>query len=83
VKGGKNKTAKHGGDLGAVPDVIRSLDDVLFLLDYIRGEIISLENSVVRSRALIALAGEYHSVIQASELEVRINELERKVFGVR
>ena len=83
MKGGKNKTAKHGGDLGAVPDVIRSLDDVLFLLDYIRGEIISLENSVVRSRALIALAGEYHSVIQASELEVRINELERKVFGVR
>ena len=83
MKGGKNKTAKHGGDLAAVPNEIRSLGQVLNLLDYIRGEVVSQDNSIARARALIALAGEYHSVIQASELEVRINELERKVFGVR
>lgn len=75
-RGGLNRQTAHGGDAGNVPARIRSLTDVLELLDYSRAEIMALENGVNRGRLLLALAAEYRQSIQVGEMEARIAALE-------
>jgi hypothetical protein len=77
--GGFVTRARHGSDASALPGRIRSLDDVLLILDYTLQELLSVENSIVRARALIALAGEYRAAITDSELVDRLAALEAVV----
>lgn len=81
MRGGLNRRGGHGGDLASVPAEIRSLSAVLSLLDYVRGELVSMDNGIARARALISLAAQYSATITAGELESRIAALEAQVFG--
>ena len=80
-RGGLARHAKHGGNPALVPGTIRDLPGVLALLDYTKAEIFELDNGIPRARALIALAGEYTNAIKIGELETRLSELERLVYG--
>jgi hypothetical protein len=77
--GGYATRSKHGGDSGSLPAKVRSLEDVLSLLDYTLAELAAQDNSLARSRALIALAGEYRQAIVTGEFEVRISTLEERI----
>jgi len=56
---------------------VRSLADVLLVLDYVLQETIELENGINRSRALTSLAEAYIRALEVSALEARINVLEK------
>src|SRR5574341_33272 len=75
--GGLHRRVNHGwGDISALPKQIRTLTDVLALLDYVLAEAIPLENSIARTRALIALAAEFTNAIRGGDIEARLQALE-------
>jgi hypothetical protein len=74
-KGGYNRRAATSGDYTG-PRQVRTLQDVLQVLDYVLAESLLLENSIARARVLTALAAEYSSAIRTGELEARIEQLE-------
>ena len=75
-RGGLNRRTKHGGDPDAVPREVRSLDDVLNVLDYALAETLALDNGIQRGRLLVALCSAYVDTLKTSELELRIETLE-------
>lgn len=79
-RGGMRLRPGHGGDLEGIPGKVRTLADVLGVLDYTLAEILILENSLARGRVLIALAAGFVDAIQAGEFEARLAALEEKVF---
>lgn len=81
--GGLRRSTKHGGNSGKVPAAIRTLSDVLSLLDYAKDECLALENGTQRGRLLIALAAAYTETITAGELEQRVSELEARYGELR
>lgn len=75
--GGYNRKAPHGGgDPGAVPGQVRTLADVLAVLDYALRETLALENSIARGRLLVSIAAEFTNAIKTGELETRMQALE-------
>lgn len=74
--GGLRRRAKHGGDPAGVPAQVRTLADVLEVLDYVLAEALALENGVQRGRLLVAICGEYTNAIMTGEMEARILALE-------
>ena len=74
--GGLRRRAGHGGDLAGLPSQVRTMGDVLAVLDYALGEITYLENSVSRARALVSLASAYTDAIKTGEFEQRLQALE-------
>jgi hypothetical protein len=74
-KGGKNRAAAHSGPYSG-PREIRSLADVLRVLDYALAETLLLANGIQRGRLLVAIAGEYTKALQVADLETRIIALE-------
>jgi hypothetical protein len=75
--GGLHRQTKHYGDPASIPEKIRTLADVLQMLDYVLKEIVGLENGINRARAFIALSEEYINAIKTSEFEARIAALEK------
>lgn len=75
--------ARHGRRIGATGDAqpvaLRTLADVLALLTQTANDLLTLENSVSRARAMIALAGAWADCYQTTELENRIAALESRV----
>jgi hypothetical protein len=61
------------------PATIRTLTDVLALLDYATAEATVMENSVIRGRLLVQLAGAYTEVIKTGALEERLAAIEAKL----
>lgn len=75
--GGYNRRAPHGAvDPASLPGKIRTLDDVLAVLDYALAEAVPLENSINRGRLLIALGQAFADVIKDGELERRLAAIE-------
>ncbi len=58
------------------PAQVRTLTDVLALLDYAMAEAVVMENSVLRGRLLVQFAGAYTEVIKVGEFEQRLATLE-------
>lgn len=77
-RGGYNRTAAHSADYTG-PREVRTLADVLRVLDYALGEAVTLENGIQRGRLLVALAGEYTKALQVADLEARITVLEGRI----
>jgi len=78
-KGGR---ARHGRKLDADRGRVVQLDtlaDVVRLVEGAVGDLLQLENSVSRARAVGYLAGIAVKALQVSELEERIARLEREV----
>jgi hypothetical protein len=55
---------------------VRSLEDVLVVLDYALSESMPLENSVQRGRLIVAIANAFIEAIKTGELESRILAIE-------
>lgn len=74
--GGYNRKTAHGASPTDLPAQVRTLEDVYRLLDYTLAETVALDNSIIRSRALIALADTYGKLFTGADLENRITRLE-------
>ena len=81
VSGGLARQGRSGvlrGGQGVVVP-LASLSDVVQLLEQTVGDVLALENSIARARAVGYLAGIAARVLEASELEQRIARLEEKL----
>ena len=70
------KRFDHAGDVSKLPASVRSLDDVLSVLDYSLAEAVPLENSIHRGRLLVAIAGAFTEAIKTGELQDRLAAIE-------
>jgi hypothetical protein len=74
--GGTNRATPHAGNAETIPAQIVTIQDARALLDYVRDELIVMDNGIARNRALIALAEAYVRSLEIGELEARIAALE-------
>ena len=81
--GGLHRQTTHGGDTANVPGHVRSLADVLDVLDYTLAEALEMENGEKRNRLLISLAAEYSATIRANNTEDRLKSVERALKARR
>ena len=75
VAGGQARHTPHS-DAAKPPAQVRTLTDVLALLDYATAEAVIMENSVLRGRLLVQLAGAYTEAIKTGAFEERLAALE-------
>ncbi|MCX6059709.1 MAG: hypothetical protein NTW69_16355 [Chloroflexi bacterium] len=75
-KGGERHRVGHAGDTAKLPATVRTLEDVLSVLDYSLAECLPMENSIQRGRLLVAICGAFVEAIKTGELEKRIQSLE-------
>ena len=75
-KGGSHSRVPHGGAAEGLPKQIRTLTDVLAVLDYTLAEALPMENSIQRGRLLVALAHAFVEAIKTGELETRVEAIE-------
>ncbi|GIL15291.1 MAG: hypothetical protein BroJett039_04640 [Chloroflexota bacterium] len=75
-RGGERRRVPHGGAAEGLPKQIRTLPDVLTVLDYTLAETLPLENSIQRGRLLVALSHAFIEAIKTGELEARVEALE-------
>ena len=61
------------------PVKVRSLDDILILLDRTLADTVLQENTSKRSAALVAMARAYSQAIEAHDLEGRLVDVERRL----
>jgi hypothetical protein len=74
--GGEARHNAHAGDLSTIPEEIGSVQDVRKILDYVRNELLVLENSIGRNRELRALSETYMRSFEIGEIEERLAALE-------
>ena len=75
-RGGERRRTPHAGDTSKMPASVRSIDDVLKVLDYALAEAMPLENSIQRGRLLVAICGAFIEAIKTGELESRLAAIE-------
>lgn len=75
-RGGQRRRVPHAGDSDGVPKQVRTLDDVLKVLDYALAEALPMENSVQRGRLLVQIAHAFIEAIKTGELEQRLAAIE-------
>lgn len=76
-RGGAHRRIAHAGNADALPKQVRTLPDVLAVLDYALAEALPLENGVQRGRLLVSIAHAFIEAIKTGELEARLDALER------
>ncbi len=74
--GGARTRVKHGGSAETIPANIKTIADAMTILDYTLRELLEMENSIQRARALIALVGGYVDAVKVGELEARMIAIE-------
>jgi hypothetical protein len=75
-RGGQRNRTPHAGNSENIPAQVRTLDDVLKVLDYALTEAMPLENSIQRGRLIVAIASAFVEAIKTGELENRLAALE-------
>jgi hypothetical protein len=78
-RGGERRRAPHAGDPSAIPIRVRSANNVLAILDCAVSERLVLENSVGRSRVLIALGMMYLTVYPRAKSEESAEQYDREL----
>ena len=76
--GGQNRHTQHAGNLDAIPADIASIEDAGKILNYALAELLIMENTIPRARALLALFDSYIRSFEIGELEKRIAALEAR-----
>lgn len=77
-RGGQRHRTPHAGDVSVVPHEVRTIDDVLRVLDYVLAEALPMENSIQRGRLIVSIAIAFQDAIKNGELEQRIAVLESR-----
>jgi hypothetical protein len=75
-KGGQRRRVSHAGDVSKIPASVRTIGDVLQVLDYALCETLAHENSIQRGRLIVAIAGAFIEAIKTGEFEARLAALE-------
>ncbi len=75
-KGGYATKQPHYAESSKLPHTIRSINDVLFVLDYALIEAVGLDNSIQRGRLLVSIAHGFIEALKVGELEARIEAVE-------
>jgi hypothetical protein len=75
-RGGQNRATPHVADAGTIPAEIKTVADVLKVLQYTLIELIAQPNGVIRARALIACALGFLKALEVGELEKRLEAVE-------
>ena len=78
-KGGYANKTPHSGT--KAPARVRTMDDVMSLIDYALAETLILSNTLERGRLLVSIIGSYTSAIQVGDLEERLRNLEEATYG--
>lgn len=76
-RGGQRRRVPHGGNADSIPKQVRTLDDVLAVLDYSLVEALPMENSIQRGRLLVQIAHAFIEAIKTGELEQRLAAVEQ------
>lgn len=76
--GGENRHTPHAGKVESIPEDITSLQDAGGILSYVLAELIVMDNSIPRARALLALFDSYIKSFEIGELEQRLAALEAR-----
>jgi hypothetical protein len=78
VLGGATNQAQHSPrvNLGQVPKEIRTIEDILVLMDFAKDEILMLNNGLNRNKALVQLASTYAAILKDGDMEDRVGDLE-------
>ncbi|GAB4540874.1 MAG: hypothetical protein Fur002_08340 [Anaerolineales bacterium] len=74
--GGQRNRTPHAGNPESLPQRVRTIEDVLAVLDYALQEAMPLENSIQRGRLIVAIAGAFIDAIKTGELESRLMAIE-------
>jgi hypothetical protein len=75
-RGGRHSHTRHS-DAPRPPADVRSLDDVRALLGYALAECLMGDNSLLRVRALVAIAAAYVEIVKVGEFETRLLAIEQ------
>lgn len=75
-RGGQRRRVPHAGNPESLPVQVRTIEDVLKVLDYALAESMPLENSIQRGRLIVAIAGAFIEAIKTGELEQRLAAIE-------
>lgn len=83
-RGGASNRAKHSPrvNLGHIPKKVRTVEDLLELLDYCKDEMMMLSNGLNRNKALVQLASTYSAVIKDAGIEDRLGDLETEMLAL-
>jgi hypothetical protein len=77
-RGGEARHNERAGDPAAIPQQINSIQDARRILDFVKDELLVLDNTIARNRALIALHDSIAKSIEIGELEERLKALEER-----
>lgn len=77
-RGGENSRTPHAGDPATIPADIASIEAAGKILAYTLQELLVMDNSIPRARALLALFDSYIKSFEIGELEKRIQALEAR-----
>lgn len=77
-RGGQKRRTPHAGNVEQIAASIASVTDIQTLLDYVRAELLVMDNGIPRARALLALAEMYIKALEIGEHEERIKALEAR-----
>jgi hypothetical protein len=76
-RGGQRGNRSRSGPVGeSVP--LRSVDDVIRILEQAGGDAMQLDNSAERCRVLTGIAGQALKALEVGELEKRLEALEQR-----
>jgi hypothetical protein len=80
-RGGEARHTAHAGDPAIVPEQIGNIQDARKILDYVKDELLAMDNTIARNRALLALFDSFAKALEIGELEERIAALEARLNG--
>lgn len=75
-RGGLRRRVGHVGNSTDLPEQVKTIDDVLKVLNYALKESLPLENSVQRGRLIVSICGAFVEAIKTGELETRLAAIE-------
>lgn len=78
-KGGRHARPEHAGDTALLPAQIKTLQDAEGILRYALAELVPLDNSINRVRALVAIYLAAVKGVELGEIEQRIAALEMRL----
>lgn len=75
-RGGRAQATPHAGIMSSIPEKITTISEARTILDYTLAELIVMDNSIPRARALLSLFDSHVKAFEIGQLEERIAALE-------
>ncbi len=76
-KGGMAKLASSPGNKELIPRQVRSIEEMMTILDYALCETLALSNGIQRGQLLISIARGYIEAVKVGEQEQRLEAVEQ------